>query len=191
MSETYTISEHAMQRYAERIMGKEDGSDVFRFVIDHKTKIEKDINSMLKNAELIYIGRKDHGKGKMVSVYRKGLWLIIVGNDSNHVITLYKTELGLGEDFNKEYMSRMMEKINACKNEFEEVSSKLQEESDTYKSMIEDAQEQIKEYRTMINNLEKMCEGYKMVIDNNKVLTAQHEQSIKDLINGLTRSKEF
>lgn len=188
--ENYTISEHAKQRYAERIMGKEDGSDVFRFVIDHKQKIEKDINEMLNNGELLYTGKRDRGKGKVVNVYKKGLWIILVGNDNN-VITMYKVELGLGEDFNKEYMSKMLQKLEQTKNEFEAANNKIQEESNMYKTMIEDAQEQIKEYRSMIKNLEDMCSGYKMVIDNNNVLSAKAERNVAEVINALTRSKEF
>lgn len=53
----YTISKHCKERYAERIMGKED-VDLNRFITLNEEKIQTDINKLISYGELIYQGSK-------------------------------------------------------------------------------------------------------------------------------------
>ena len=53
----YAISTHAKQRYAERIMGKED-IDVNRFVTLNEDKIKTDINKMNEVRKIIWSKNK-------------------------------------------------------------------------------------------------------------------------------------
>ena len=57
------ITKHAMQRYAERIMEKEDTTDVLVFIEQHKEKIEEDISKMIEYGELIYTGKNLNDNG--------------------------------------------------------------------------------------------------------------------------------
>ena len=98
----YNISVHARQRYAERIMGKED-TDVNRFVTLNENKIKTDINKLIQYGELIYTGKQSQkdGKGNMVDVFLKDCWVVIADSRIKNVITLYKIDLGLDDEFNK------------------------------------------------------------------------------------------
>ena len=189
----YTISRHCMERYAERIMGKDNLCDVKHFVIDNEDKIKTDINKMIEHGELIYAGRqnKKDGKNNIVDVYLKNCWIVIADNKTHNVITLYKVDLGLDDEFNKAYISKMMEKLNANKEALENIQQQVQEESNTYREMIADAEVQIKEYRTMIKHLEELCEGYKTIIDNNIVKVSQSSKEVTDTLNTLIGKKEF
>ena len=64
---TYNISKHCAERYAERIMGKED-NDVNRFIVLNEDKIKTDINKLISYGELIYQGKQSQkdGKGNVV-----------------------------------------------------------------------------------------------------------------------------
>ena len=112
----YSISAHAKQRYAERIMGKED-VDVNRFVTLNEDKIKTDINKLIQYGDLIFTGKQTHkdGKSSMVDVYLKDCWIVLADSRIKNVITLYKIDLGLDDEFNKAYISKMMEKLNANK----------------------------------------------------------------------------
>lgn len=189
----YKISRHASERYAERIMGKEDIVDVNRFVTLNEEKIKTDINKMISYGELIYSGKQTQkdGKGNIIDVYLKDCWVVLVDNKSNNVITLYKIDLGLDDEFNESYISKMTEKLNASKETLENVQQQVEAESNTYKEMIKDAEFQIKEYRTMINNLEELCTGYKTIIDNNSVKVAQANRDVADIVNTLINKREF
>lgn len=188
----HTISKHAMQRYSERIMGKED-IDVNRFITLNEDKIQTDINKLIQYGELIYQGKQTQkdGKNNIIDVYLKDCWVVLVDSRTQNVITLYKIDLGLDEEFNKAYVSKMMEKLNVKKEVLDNVQRQVKSESDTYKEMMSDAENQIKEYRTMINNLEELCEGYKLIINNNSVKIAQANKDVADVINTLIGKREF
>ena len=189
---TYNISKHASERYAERIMGKEN-VDVNRFVALNEDKIKIDINKLISYGELIYTGKQSQkdGKGNVIDVYLKDCWVVLVDSRAKNVVTIYKIDLGLDDEFNKAYVSKMMEKLNANKDVLESVQQQVQQESNTYREMIGDAETQIKEYRGMIKNLEELCVAYKTVIDNNIVKVAQANKNVVDVLNTLIGKKEF
>lgn len=189
----YTISNHAKQRYAERIMGKDDKIDASSFIALHEEKIQTDINKMLQYGELIYTGRQlqKDSKGNIIDVYLKGCWVLLADNKTKNVITLYKIDLGLDDEFTKSYISKMMEKLNQSKNVLQNIQDQVQAESNMYKQMVDKAEAQIKEYRTMIKNLEELCVGYKSIIDNNYVKVSQANRDVAEVINTLIAKKEF
>jgi hypothetical protein len=188
----YNISAHAKQRYSERIMGKED-TDVTRFITLNEGKIKTDINKLIQYGQLIYTGKQSQkdGKGNIVDVFLKDCWVVIADSRIKNVITLYKIDLGLDDEFNKAYISKMMEKLNANKEILENTKQQVQTESNTYREMINDAEAQIKEYRGMIKNLEELSIGYKTVIDNNCVKIAQANRDVVDVLNTLIGKREF
>lgn len=189
----YTISNHAKQRYAERIMGKDDKIDANSFVTLHEEKIQTDINKMLQYGELIYTGRQlqKDSKGSVIDVYLKDCWVLLADNKTKNVITLYKIDLGLDDEFTKVYIYKMMEKLNQSKNKLQDIQNQVQTESNMYKQMVDEAEAQIKEYRTMIKNLEELCVGYKSIIDNNYVKVSQANRDVAEVINTLIAKKEF
>ena len=189
----YKISKHAKERYAERIMNKEDMNDINRFIAGNEEKIKMDINKLIHYGEMIYTGKQStrDGKGNVIDVYLKNTWVILVDGKSEVVVTLYKIDLGLDDEFNKTYISKMMEKLNKSKEALDIVQSEVQVESDMYKEYIDDAETQIKEYKTMIKNLEELCEGYQTIIDNNVVKVSQAKKEITDTINTLIGKREF
>ena len=77
-----TISAHARQRFAERIMGKSDPLDVNLYIQTHGAKIEEDIAKMIEYGELIYTGKPvaDTKNNNKTNVYLKDLWVVITDN---------------------------------------------------------------------------------------------------------------
>lgn len=188
----YNISAHAKTRYAERIMGKED-IDVNRFVTLNEDKIKTDINKLINFGELIFTGKQStkDGKSSMVDVYLKDCWIVLADSRIKNVITLYKIDLGLDDEFNKAYISKMVEKLNANKEVLESVQQQVQIESSTYREMINDAETQIKEYRGMIKNLEELCDGYRTIVNNNNVKVTQANKDVAEVVNTMIGKKEF
>lgn len=189
----YKISEHCKNRYAERILNKSDVVEIKRFIIENEDKIQTDINKLITYREKVYAGKQSQkdGKGKVLDVYIKDLWVILVDTQSQIVVTMYKIDLGLGDEFNKEYVAKYMEKIESLKSELNSVQLKVSEESNVYREMINDAQEQIKQYKSFINNLEVLCSSYQNIIDNNVVKVSQANRDVADTVNKLMGKKEF
>lgn len=189
----YKISRHAQERYAERIMGKENEVDINRFITLNEEKIKTDIHKLINFGTIIYSGKQSQkdGKGNVIDVYLNGCWVVLVDNKSKNVVTLYKIDLGLDEEFNKAYVSKMMEKLVTYKEVLENTKQQVQEESNTYREMINNAEAQIKEYRSMIKNLEELSIGYKMIVDNNNVKVAQASRDVADVLNQMIGKREF
>lgn len=190
----YKISRHAAERYAERIMGKEDNVDINRFVTLNEDKIKTDINKLISYGDLIFTGKQSQkeGKNNVINVYLNGCWIILVDEkNKNTVITLYKVDFGLDDEFNKVYISKMIEKLNECKKKLHTVEEQVKTESNMYREMIDDAESQIKEYKFMIKNLEELCVGYKTIIDNNCVKVSQANKDVAEVVNSLVGKKEF
>ena len=189
---TYTISAHAKQRYSERIMGKED-TDVNRFITLNEDKIKTDINKMISYGTLIFTGKQSQkdGKGNIVDVYLKDCWVVLADSRTKNVITLYKIDLGLDEEFNKAYVSKMLEKLNTYKEVLENTKQQVQAESNMYREMMAEAETQIKEYRGMIKNLEELCSGYETIIKNNMVKVSQANKDVVEVLNTLIGKREF
>lgn len=190
---TYTISKHAKERYAERIMGKDSTIEINTFLVQNEDKIINDINKMIQYGELIYTGKQTQKDGRTysVEVYLNGLWVIIIDIKTKNVITLYKIDLGIDDEFNQEYVNRMMDKFNAAKENLEVITLKIDKENDSYKTMIEQNIEQINEYKSYIKNLEELNIGYKTIIDNNTVRVRVADREVADILNKLIGKKEF
>lgn len=189
----YKISNHCEQRYAERLMDKDNKNDINRFIVENREKIKTDINKLIQYGELIYSGKQSQkdGKGNVIDVYLKDLWIVLVDNKSNNVITLYKIDLGLDDEFNKMYMSKMMDKLNNSKRVLEDVRLQVQNESNMYRNLINETESQINEYKSMIKNLEGLCDGYRSIIDNNTIKVSQVNRDVTDVVNTLIGKKEF
>lgn len=189
----YKISKHAQERYAERIMGKDDIVEINRFITLNEDKIKTDVNKMIEYGDMIYRGKSaaKNGKSNMLDVYLKDCWVVLVDKSSEVVVTLYKIDLELGDEFNKTYISKMLEKLNVSKTKLEEVKLQVYNETNMYSEMLHDTETQIKEYRGMIKNLEGLCDGYKDIIDNNIVKETQANREVAEVINTLISKKEF
>ena len=190
----YTISNHAKQRYAERIMGRDDTTEINRYVNLNEEKIKTDINKMITYGELIYTGIQHKNDKKLaapVDVYVKDCWVVIADNKIKNVITLYKIDLGVDDEFNKLYINKMLEKLNTAKKAADEIRHQIEEENLGYTEIIEESEISIKQYRSMINNLEKLIDGYNIVLSNNTARVAEADMATAEVLNTLIGKKTF
>lgn len=174
-------------------MGKREKPDAARFVSLNEDKIKTDINKMIEYGSCIYSGRQSQkdGKGKVIDVYVQDTWVLLVDEREKVAVTLYKIDLGLGDEFNNTYVTKMLDKLNSTKATLEDIQKQVQEESDMYRKMIDEANVQIKERRSEIKNLEELSEAYKIIINNNCVKVAQADKDVTDVLNKLIEKKVF
>ena len=72
----YKISRHAQERYAERIMGKENEVDINRFITLNEEKIKTDIHKLINFGMIIYTGKQSQkDKTNVIDVYLKDCWI--------------------------------------------------------------------------------------------------------------------
>lgn len=189
----YTVSQHAKERYSERIMEKDTRVSVVQFMTDHDDKIVEDINKMIIYGQLLYSGKSllDPKSPTTIDIYNNGLWIVIVDKNKNHIITLYKIDLGAGDDLNKEFYNILMKQLNNTKEEYENKSIQHLEEIDNIKDEIEQNNLTIADYKRRIKLLEEINESKKAqtVVLNHQIELA--ENNIRDVIAKMIGKKVF
>ena len=190
--ETLKISNHAKERYSERIMDKDNKADMLVFIQKNEQKIKEDIFKMITYGELLYSGKPtvDYNK-QPVDIFLKDTWVVIVDIAKQNVITLYSIDLGLGDEFNKQYIEKLLEKLKQAKERHEEALIGINTQIDTYNTIIKENVDQINEYRRIIKSLENQNQGYLEVIDNLRVENTAAERGVRDVIAVMTGKKVF
>lgn len=186
------ISQHARERYAERIMDRDSKCDVAVFIAQHEQKIKEDIYKMIKYGTLLYSGKSPHEFNKQpVDIFLNGTWVIIVDIAKCNVITLYSIDLGLGSEFNQEYIGKLSQKLNMAKQEYDVINIGIQTQKETYSSIIKENIEQINEYKQLINALHRQNQAYTDVIETLDADRIVAEKDIREIIATFIGKKVF
>lgn len=107
--EKIEFTQHVLERYVERTMNK-SGNEIKQFLAQNLDQVKEQILKLYQYSEPFWYGKnKDHN----YTYFRinKNGWVIVIDKNKTKLVTLYKIDLGLGEEFNKEYIMAMTEKI--------------------------------------------------------------------------------
>lgn len=193
----YIITNHAKERYTERIMGKTDKAAINQFIINHEDKIINDITKMINYGTLLYSG-KSFAESKTLSnvsepidVYNNGLWVIFVNNKTKAVITLYKISLGAGEELDKLFVENLSKIIREKTDIWNESKQKGQDAIDLLHDDIETKLAEISEYKSRIKILEEVIEGLRgEAVAINKGIEL-NEKAVRDQVMTLIGKRYF
>lgn len=184
----YTISKHAQQRYAERIMDKECKSDVAGFINSHAEKIQTDINKMIEYGTLIYQGELE-SQGTNYDVYIHDTWIVLADSKSQKVVTLYAIDLGVGDEFNRDYICLLLERLHSAQSAFEEKNKELTERVNEWEEQIRENSEKIRDLRKTANALEQANENLEAVIADYKTQKYAAGQEVREIVRTLIGKK--
>ncbi len=190
--ETIKISQHAKERYAERIMERDNKTDITTFIAHHEAKIKEDIFKMVEYGELIYTGKSLNEFNKsIVDVFLNGTWVIIADPNRKSIVTLYTIDLGVGKEFNEAYISKLKENLNVAKENYESVVGAIESQTSHYYSIIEENLDQINEYKKIIKDLEKLNEAYNEVIKSLEVDKTIAEREVREIVGTMIGKSIF
>lgn len=189
--ENLAISNHAMERYAKRIANRDTTLDIVAYVQANKEKITGDINTMLEYSQHIYTGKVGAKDERPVNVYLSGTWVILTDILDKTVITVYKVNLGLDEEFNKTFINGILKRMEEHKAELAEAQKQTEEEKKSYQSIIADNNAQINEYKAAINELEKLNTDYQETIGDIGARHKAAELAVKRDVENLIMRMEF
>ena len=185
------ITKHAMSRYAERIAGRDELIDINIYIAQNEDKIVEDINKMCEHSELIYTGKVGNRDNNPVNVYLSGTWILLTDLTETKVITLYKVEFNVGEDFNKQFIQKILDKLAEDKKVLEEKRAEINTEKSAYEQIIKDNEDMINEYRGTIKMLERNNADYREAIESMNARCVAAELAVKRDIESLVMKKEF
>lgn len=184
----YTISSHAKERYAQRIMNRETLTDIRKFVSDHDSDIEKWINKMIESGDSIYTGPLL--KNNYVEVFLNGLWVVITGPSKKVVVTLYKIDFG-DDEFNEFFIRKMKEKIRKSYKDIETAEISSAEVVSSYQDIIDRNNEDIAYMKKEIRSLEETNEAYETLKSNALIELSDEKRKLRKLVEQLICKHDF
>lgn len=188
----YTLTNHVRERYAERIMGRDNKMDIQAFISAHEDKIYDDIEKMIEYGEVIYEGQQVRSKDTRPCKYiLRNDWLIVINPQDKKVVTLYKIDLGAGEELNKTYINMMMARLKSAKQASAEKVEVLKQTESGYREAIEENDSLIEDYKKKIKSLENQNDSLNKLLqeEKNNILIAEEE--IRDIISIMTTGTKF
>ena len=184
------ISQHAKERYAERIMNKTDKTEIAAYVNTHEEKIQTDISKMIEFGSKIYEGNtSNQTKTAYVVVYLNGTWVVLVDPKQNKVITLYTVDLMVGKEINDTYMTLIKDKIESLKNDISSTVNKLEGNNKDLKESIDEEENEYKNLKKELNRIQERMEVEKQMIESNNAAILAEKEKMKTFINGFLKRK--
>lgn len=185
-----SVSQHCKERYAERFKDKSDKTDIASYVAMNSDRIESAISKIIKYGKLVYTGKLRRDK-KMTSVYVSDVWILLVDTDSNTAITIYRVDLGLGDDFDRQFINGHLNHINELSIDLESSIGEIDSEISTYKNMVEDLKDELSEYKSKTKNLETIISSYNEYIIGLEAKKSIADDKIKDIVNKIIGKPRF
>jgi len=147
------ISKHAIERYIERTMGK-TGADLKLFIVQNEDRIIEQIQKLFDSATLLYEGRlKDHGYAQ--SFLNKNGWVLVYDSKNDTIITIYKVDCGLDNEFNQMYVDKYRDKILTMLEELDNKNKSLKKDQEEMSEKISCNEQIISQFEQQINLLKK------------------------------------
>lgn len=187
------VTKHAKERYAERIMNKKDKLEINRYIAENENKIIENITKMVKYGKIVYTGnnpRKDkNGSTIKVNIYANKSWVLILSAEKNEVITLFKVDLGLDDEFNSLYVEKSMAKLVEQQRVVEDTKQKVISDNDSMRRSVAENTEKIRDYKQYVKQLEEANEGYKAIIDANLIKVKEAEEELANILERIVTKK--
>lgn len=140
--EKMKFTNHILERFVERTMNK-TGTEMKQFLAQNEEKVKEQILKLYEYSELFWYGKIKNHDFTYFLINRDG-WVFVIDRDKVTLVTIYKVDLGLSTEFNKQYIQEIK---NYVKNEIEEleaIKSKQELTSIEAKEGIEEIREHIK-----------------------------------------------
>ena len=185
----YNITKHAKERYAERIMGRDNPTDIARFLNENDKKVTGDLQKMVKYGKKVYVGQNRKDPAKTDEVYLNDTWIVVADEASSTIITVFKIDLGVGEEFNKEYVEKLYLKLQSATEEYEQAKKNIDESRSVYLDNIRANELSIKTYKDQIKNLEKQNDAYRDILQTLNGEASLAHDKVRDIISTVIGKK--
>lgn len=184
------FSKHALERFVERSMNYTNSNEVKQYLCQNEDIVKERIQKLFDSSTFIHSAAlREHSKTD-IYINAHG-WVLLVDQGKNNLITVYKVDLHLDEDFNREYTTKMMAKIQSAKDQFKVTCNQLQEESNEIELEIKKIDKEIALYteKIGIRQQEKQNYQHRKNILSSKV--QQEEDTLKLHIENFISKKIF
>ena len=139
-------------------MGK-TGNELKQFVIQNSEQIKDKILKLYEYSELFWYGKiKDHDF-TYFTINRDG-WVMVIDKNKTTLVTIYQVDLGLGVDFNKQYIAEVKKFVENELNAIEQLKVENESLSEEDKKEIDGLKETNKILQAQIEYNNKQIQIY-------------------------------
>lgn len=187
------ISKHCAERFAERIMGRDEKLSINTYIAQNESKINERINKMYEYGEKIYEG-KTKEDGSFVHIFFNNPWVLLTDRKEEVAITLYKVEVVSAdtdedEELNKLFVDSRIKKLRAIKDDIEKYNAAQEEETKEFREEIEENKDEIKALEDRIMALKKRNEGLQQSIDYGGARASELQEKLRHTIEEMVGAK--
>lgn len=152
------FTNHILERYVERTMGK-TGNELKQFVVQNSEQIKDKILKLYEYSEPFWYGKiKDHDF-TYFTINRDG-WVMVIDKNKTTLVTIYQVDLGLGVDFNKQYIAELKKFVENELNAIEQLKVENESLSEEDKKEIDELKETNKILQAQIEYNNKQIQIY-------------------------------
>lgn len=152
------FTNHILERYVERTMGK-TGNELKQFVVQNSEQIKEKILKLYEYSEPFWYGKiKDHDF-TYFTINRDG-WVMVIDKNKTTLVTIYQVDLGLGVDFNKQYIAEVKKFVENELNAIEQLKVENESLSEEDKKEIDGLKETNKILQAQIEYNNKQIQIY-------------------------------
>lgn len=181
----YIPSQHAAERFAERVWGCTTQPEKIKQANLRSEEIRTFLNKLCTYGKCVYRGKIRQYNECLV--YKKDNWIVLVSPSNNKIITCYPIKLGLDEEFDKKFVDGMTKKLEKATERKLEIEIKTEESNKEFKQKIKENNDKITELKSIIKSLEKENEGLQLYIDNSDADLKKVQLDIDNIIDSLTK----
>ena len=183
------ISEHARERYAERVKDKE-GLEIKQYVAVNRERIDQEITKLAEHAKAVYSGPSSEDN-KTIIMLVQGSWVLLCSEESS-LITLFKKDLELDDEReNNIIMGKYVEKIRKLVGIRDEAARITQDERARLTDEIQMLGSKIEGWKASIRD----AEARKKALEDDRATAGLNlslaERAIREFINGLLTKRVF
>lgn len=152
------ITNHAKERYVERIKGIKDTKEIKRYIATEEDRIEREISKLYEYSELIFRGQV--GGNNTTSDFRLNNDICLVV-DEECIRTIYRINFAFPEHTRLMVIEDLKKEIRKLQPEIEEESKKLLDQDNEIDTKISHLQSEIKALQEEIEIRKTDIEMYK------------------------------
>lgn len=163
--EKIEFTNHILERYVQRTMGKTE-TETKQFLIQNSEQIKEKILKLYEYSELFWYGKIKEHDFTYFTINRDG-WVIVIDKNKTKLITIFQIDLGLGTEFNKQYISEIKKTISTemLKIEEDKLNCELKRKSNS------EFIEKIKEKNKMLQS--------ELEYNNNEIKLLEQEKDLE------------
>lgn len=187
--ENMIFTNHILERFVERTMNK-TGTEMKQYLAQNEDKVKEQILKLYEYSELFWYGKiKDHDF-TWFTINRDG-WVFVIGKDKITLITVYKVDLGLSTEFNKQYIQEIKNYVEREMAGIHDNKLELWRDTDVTNNTINDVKEEIKNLKSQIAIYENQIKQWELEIQNETDSVNLREKQLQQKIEKFIGAKIF